>query len=71
MCAWQGRTSTTSVRCSSTINKNVTYIADLPDKGVRTMIKIPKKNVVSKDEVAVIQSGDDKIELGRTTYKVP
>lgn len=36
-----------------------------------TMIKIPKKNVVSKDEVAVIQSGEDKIELGRTTYKVP
>lgn len=36
-----------------------------------TMIKIPKKNVVSNDEVAVIQSGEDKIELGRTTYKVP
>ena len=34
------------------------------------LIKVPKKNVVSKDEVSVVQSGEDKIELGRTTYKV-
>lgn len=34
------------------------------------LIKVPKKNVVSKDEVSVIQSGEDKIELGRITYKV-
>lgn len=42
MCAWQGRTSTTSVRCSST-NKEVE--SELISS---TMIKIPKKNVVSK-----------------------
>lgn len=35
-----------------------------------TMLKIPKRNVKSGDEVAVVQSGEDKIELGRTTYKV-
>ena len=34
------------------------------------LIKVPKKNVVSKDEVSVVQSGEDKIELGRITYKV-
>lgn len=34
------------------------------------LIRVPKKKVVSKDEVSVIQSGEDKIELGRTTYKV-
>lgn len=35
-----------------------------------TMLKVPKRNVKSGDEVAVVQSGEDKIELGRTTYKV-
>ncbi len=35
------------------------------------MIRVPKRNVVSKDEIAVVQSGEDKIELGRTTYKMP
>ena len=35
-----------------------------------TMLKVPKRNVKSGDEVAVVQSGEDKIELGRTTCKV-
>ena len=35
-----------------------------------SMIRIPKKSVNVNDEIAVVQSGTDKIELGRTTYKV-
>lgn len=36
-----------------------------------TMIRVPKRSIKSGDEIAIAQRGNDKIELGRTTYIVP
>ena len=35
-----------------------------------TMIRVPKRSIKSGDEIAIAQRGNDKIELGRTTYIV-